>query len=434
MVGRRFRILTLMLLTVLIAAACGNDDDDAAGDGDGVSGEVVTIIGAFVDDEAAAFETAVAPFEEETGIDIRYEGTPDFTELVRIRAEGDDLQDILMFPQPGLFAEFARDGQVVPLSGAALDAYNGNFDDAAQDLGEVDGTPYGIFFKASVKSLVWYPRPAFEDAGYEVPETFQELLDLSQQIVDDGGTPWCIGIEDGAATGWVGTDWVEDLVLRNSGPDVYDQWVNHEIPFDDPQIVEAFDLMGEIWLNPDFVRGGTQTILTTPFGDSPRPLFDDPPGCFLHRQASFITSFFPDDVQESLTTDEPRAGVFALPAIEPGPAPFLGGADIAAMTNERPAVAQTMAFLGSTGLAEGWAPQGGYFSPHQGFDVSLYPTAVDQQIGAFLLDAVAFRVDGSDQMPGAVGAGSFWSGIVDWVGGDSTEDVVGAIEASWPSD
>ncbi|MGH9187172.1 MAG: ABC transporter substrate-binding protein [Acidimicrobiales bacterium] len=429
--GRR-RMLAVLAAGALIAAGCGDDGDDGGGGAAGEGG-TVTIFGAFVDAEAAAFEAALAPFEEASGIDIRYEGSGSFNDLIRIRAEADDLADIVVFPQPGLMAEFARDGRILPLSGVALDAFNDNYSAGWQSDGSVDDTPYGIWIKAAVKSLVWYPTPQFEDAGYEIPEDWDALLALSQQIVDDGGTPWCIGIESAEATGWVATDWMEDIILRLHGGDVYDQWVNHEIPFDDPQIVEAADMLNEIWQNPDFVRGGTQTILTTPFGDSPRSLFDDPPGCFMHRQANFISESFPDDVQASLATDDPAAAVFPLPAIEGGAAPVLTAGDVAAMTSDGDAVLQAMAFLGTRDFAEGWASAGGYFSPHEGFDASLYTTEIERQIGGILADASEVRFDGSDLMPGEVGAGTFWTGMVELVGGGEPADVLADIDASFPA-
>jgi len=426
---RRLGAGSLALALAAGLVACGDDDDDGGGGG---SGGRVSIFGAFVSAEAQAFEAALAPFEQRTGIDVSYEGTGDFNDLIRIRAQANDLADIVIFPNPALLAEFAREGRVQPLTGEALTSFQENYDESWQTFGSVDGQPYGMFVKASPKSLVWYPRPEFEDAGYEVPETWEDMLALSQQIVDDGGTPWCIGIQDGQSTGWVATDWMEDIVLRLHGPDVYDQWVAHEIPFDDPKIIEAAEVMNEIWQNREFVRGGTQTILTTPFGDSPTPMFDDPPGCWLHRQASFITTFFPDDVQASLTTDEPQAGVFPLPPINGDAAPAMGGGDVAGMSVSNDAVLQTMAFLGTTEFAEGWAPAGGYISPHKGFDTSKYPTEIERQIGQLVADAPAFRFDGSDLMPAEVGSGTFWTAMVQLVEGTPPERALAAVEASWP--
>ncbi len=434
--GRRWAVVLAAL--ALVAAGCGDDDDDESGgggggDGGGGGGGTVTVFGAFVDAEAEAFQTALEPFEERTGIDVQYEGSGSFNDLIRIRAEADDLADVVIFPNPGLLAEFADAGHVEELSGAALESFEGNYNEDWQEVGSVDGAPYGVVVKAAAKSLVWYPQAEFEAAGYEVPATWDELLALSEQIVADGSTPWCIGLEDGESTGWVGTDWMEDVVLRLHGPEVYDDWVSHEIPFDDPQIVEAAEAVNEIWQGEGFVRGGPQTMLSESFGDSAAHLFEDPPGCFLHRQASFITTFFPDDVQATLSGDDPAAGVFALPPMDDGPAPVVGAGDTAGMTDSRDEVVELMAFLGTTEFAEGWAPVGGYIAPHEGFDTSLYPTELERQIGTIVAEASSFRFDGSDLMPPVVGADSFWSAMVALAEGTPPDDALAAVEASWPA-
>lgn len=437
--SKRWRILALMCAFALVAVACGDDDDDNgdAGGGNGGNGDLegttVEIFGAFVDAEADAFQESLAAFEEESGITIEYEGTPDFANLIRVRTQGGDAPDIAMFPQPGLMADIVRGGGGIALDGDLLETVEANYSDVWLDLGQVDGDPYAVWFKAAVKSIVWYPVAEFEDAGYEIPETWDDLLALTDQIAGDGTTPWCIGIEDSGATGWVATDWVEDLMLRLHGGEVYDQWVNHEIDFDDPQVVEAVEAMGEIWLNDDYVYGGTQSILTTPFGDAPNAMFDDPPNCFLHRQATFISTFFPDDVQETLSGDSPAALPFFLPGTSADDRPVLGTGDAAVMMDDRPEVRAVMEYLATPESGEAWAQSGGYFSPHQGFDTSLYPTQAEQLAQEYLTNATEFRYDGSDLMPGEVGAGSFWTAMVEYVNGRSAEDVLGEVESGWPS-
>lgn len=300
------RRLGIALLTGVLAlglVGCGDDDDDGGEAAPGgeeagtetTSGGTVSVFGAFVDTEAAAFEEALAPFEERTGIQVNYEGTGDFNNLIRIRAEADDLADIVIFPNPALLSEFADDGHVVELTGEALDSFNDNYNESWQTIASVDDTPYGMFIKASPKSLVWYPIPAFEEAGYEIPETWDEMLELSDQIVADGGTPWCIGIEDGQSTGWVATDWMEDIVLRLHGPEVYDQWVQHEIPFDDPQVVEVGEFVMDIWSSDGYVFGGLQAAASTPFAESGLGVIEG--DCMMHRQANFYAANWPAGVQ-----------------------------------------------------------------------------------------------------------------------------------------
>lgn len=426
------------LVFMLLAAACGDDDEGTTGttggggDGGDLEGTTVLIQGAFVEGEATNFEASMKAFEDETGVDVKYEGSKDFTEQLSVRVDSDDPPDIAMLPQPGALQGYAADEKLIELDGEIASAIEENYSESAADVGRAaDGKLYGVWYKAAVKSLVWYPVKAFEAANYEVPETWDDLVTLTEQIAADGNTPWCIGIESGGDTGWVGTDWVEDLMLRLHGQDVYDEWWQHKIPFDDPKVKEAFDAVGEIWLDEDYVRGGTTNILTQPFGDAPTPLFDDEPGCFLHRQANFILDFFPEDA-----TVGPQGDVnfFQLPPVDPanGEHPTTVSGDIAVMFEDRPEVRAVMEYLATPEAGEVWAQSGGYLAPHKTFDVAKYPDDTTRSLGELLTGADVVRYDASDLMPAEVGVGSFWTGIVDWVGGKSTDEVLAAIEESWP--
>ncbi|MFQ3612613.1 MAG: ABC transporter substrate-binding protein [Cyanobacteriota bacterium] len=418
--------LSLVLATSLFACAPQSQQLDTPG-----AGQRVTIFGAFVEEDARRFEASMRPFEERTGIQVDYEGSGDFETLITVRMEGGDPPDIIAFPQPGLMMEYAREGRLVDLS-EVIDSQqlSQGYRSFWLDLGTVDDTLVGVWYRASVKSLVWYPVPQFEEAGYEIPETWDELLALSDQIVADGGTPWCIGIESSGATGWVGTDWIEDILLRTSGPEVYDQWVRNEIPFNDPRVKEAFEKMGEIWLNPDYVLGGTVGILTTPFGDAANPMFEDPPGCYLHRQASFLPVFLPPEVEPGRDID-----FFYLPPINPEHGrPVMGAGDVMSMVNDRPEVRQVMEYLATAEAGRAWAEAGGFLSPHNDADLDWYPDDLTRAQAELLRDADTFRFDGSDMMPGAVGTGTFWTGIVDYISGRDLDTVLLEIERSWPRD
>ncbi|MCB9009634.1 MAG: carbohydrate ABC transporter substrate-binding protein [Ardenticatenaceae bacterium] len=260
------------------------------------SGGTVTVFGKWTEAEGENFVAALAPFEEATGIDVQYEGSAEFETLITVRVEGGDAPDIAGFPQPGLMAQFVQEG-AIPDHAQFLnvDELNANYSEAWMNLATVNNQLSGVFYRASTKSIVWYPVQAFADAGYEIPETWDELIALSDQIVADGGTPWCISMEHGGVTGWVATDWVEDVLLRTASPETYDQWVNHEIPFNDPAVVNAANIVGDIWFNEDYVYGGTTGILTIWVGDTQTPMFDDAgPQCWMHRQAGWIPDFWPE--------------------------------------------------------------------------------------------------------------------------------------------
>ena len=349
---------------------------------------------------------------------------------IAMLSTGGNAPDIAGLPQPGLMMNFASQGKLVPLWPSALALLDKNYAPVWKDLGSYNGTAYGVFHRVNAKSFVWYPKKAWEAAGYQVPKTWDELKALMDRMVRNGHTPWAVGIEAGGATGWVGTDWVEDIMLRTAGPDVYDKWVSNEIPFNAPEVKKAFEVLADIWMNPAYVYGGRNTILTESFGDSQRPLFDNPPKAWMHRQGNFITGFFPDRIQANL---EEEVGVFALPAIDPQwGIPVLGGGDQFVVFNDRPEVREFMEFLETWESGVAWAKAGGALFPYLDQDLNAYPNAIERSLAEALVNAKVFRFDASDLMPAAVGAGSFWDGIVDWVNGKSLDATLADIQRSWP--
>ena len=236
------------------------------------SGKKVTMFGTLSGEDTERFRDAMTEFEKQTGITIEYEGSKDFETLITVRAEGGNAPDIAGFSQPGLLANLVRKGYGIDLSTfMSMDQLKNDYIQSWLDLATVDGKLVGVFYRASTKSLVWYPVPQFEEAGYAIPQTWDELQALMDKMVADGNTPWCVGIEHGGATGWVATDWVEDILLRTASPDVYDKWVKHEIPFDAPEIKEAVKIMMGIWGNDKYVYGGATNILSTSVADAQRP-------------------------------------------------------------------------------------------------------------------------------------------------------------------
>jgi alpha-glucoside transport system substrate-binding protein len=433
----------------LLTAGClqggddGGGDDGGGGGGAGADGgtsdgdKTVEVLGAFGGVEAESFEKEMAAFQDETGIKIQYTGTQDFQTIITSKVRSGDTPDIGIFPQPGTLIQFAEDGEVAPVddyldSGEIGDAMIPGLMEAGMTE---DGTAYAVPMRVAIKSNVFVPKDYWEQEGYpEEPGSIQELIEISDKIKASGTAPWCLGYGSDAATGWVGTDWIEEYMLRLHGPEVYDQWVAHEIPFDDPKVQEAFDAYAEIAKAPGYVRGGAKAIINTPFAEAFNPAFEDPPKCIMHRQGNFITGFLPDDVQQNL--DE-RAHVFYFPAYEGGydGKPVLGGGDLAASFNsDDEDTTKVLEFLSGKDFGKSWAADGGWLSPRTDFDTSLYPDEITRKVGEIAANADVFRFDASDLMPTEVGGGSFWTGMVEWTNGSkSTEEATKEIEASWPS-
>ncbi|HYO38547.1 MAG TPA: ABC transporter substrate-binding protein [Nocardioidaceae bacterium] len=434
---RRLAQMALASASAMLLAGCLSEGggESGAGGGGGSDDGTVEIMYGFANEQSDAFKASLQPYFDKEGIDVKFSSTPDFDKLVRSRVAGNNLPDIAIFPQPGITLDIAKSGKLADLKTKLpnYDTATANVVPGIIDAATSEGKVYAAPISISVKSLVWYPKQAFEKAGYKAPKTHAELLALTEQIKADGITPWCVGVESGPGTGWAATDWVEDYVLRIAGPEGYDQWVKHEIPFNDPQIKEALDAIGEIWFTEGNVLGGRKAIASTAVLTAGNPMFETPPKCMLHRQASFLAQpgSFPQDVVDKL--DE-RAGVFQLPPMEAGdPVTIMGGGDLAGLFNQDdPDAQKVLEYLigpDNPGQPEG----GGFISPHKNYDLSKQPNQTMRDISKIAYGADDFRFDGSDSMPGEVGAGSFWREMVAWSGGKSTDDTLSAIEGTWPA-
>jgi len=400
-----------------------------------LSGEQVTVFGPWLGPDQENVEAVLAGFAELTGADVRYVGSDSFEQQIVVDAEAGSAPNVAVFPQPGLAADMASRGFLAPLADDTGDWIRDNYAAGQSwvDLGtyaDENGNDqlYGFFYKVDVKSLVWYSPENFEDAGYEVPTSMEELKALTDQIVADGGTPWCIGLGSGGATGWPATDWVEDMMLRTQSPAMYDKWVSNELAFNDPAVIAAIEEFGAFARNDDYVAGGAGAVASTDFRDSPTGIFSSPPQCYMHRQASFIPAFFPDGVENGVDAD-----FFYFPSYEAKDLgnPVLGAGTLWAVTNDSPAAQELMKYLRTTEAHETWMALGGFLTPHKGVDTSKFADAPTAKMNDILLAATTFRFDASDLMPGGVGAGSFWTGMVDYAGGKSAEDVANAIQDSW---
>jgi alpha-glucoside transport system substrate-binding protein len=378
---------------------------------------------------ASDYEEALASFEQDTGIDLVFEGVENFEEEIVQRAQAGTLPDLALFPQPGLLADLARDGHTLDLYDWFSQAYlEQQYKQTWLDMATVDGEMAGIWYKVNVKSLVWYPKDDFDTAGYTIPQDWAELVALSDQMVLDGRTPWCIGIDSGPATGWVGTDWIEDIMLRTTTPENYDAWVRGDLAFASAEVKNAWELMGDVWFATGYALGGRPGILNTHFGDAPGPLFGNPPGCWLHRQGSFITGFFPEGVEWGVDYD-----YFYFPPIDAQyDDPVLMAGDLFGVFRERPATKMLAEYLTTGESARWWAERAWGVLPHNDADPGWYPPEA-QGYAQMLMDADTVRFDASDLMPGEVGAGAFWDGVVDYVNGVNLDYILYTIDQAWPN-
>ena len=419
------------------AAAGGKSDSSCAaytqyGD---LKGEKISIYTAQGTPADTPYIESYKTFERCTGATIEYSGDSSFETEILVRTKAGNPPDLAQISQPGLIRQLVETGKVKPAPAEVAANVDKFWSKDWKAYGTVDGTFYAAPSDAAVKSLVWYSPKMFEENGWKVPTTLDELTALTTQIAGAGIGPWCVGANSGQATGWPLSDWMEEYMLRLSGPETYDKWVNHQIPFNGPEAMAALEGAGAILKNPKFVNGGlgdVKSIANTAFADAGLPILDGT--CALHRQANFYATVWPKGTKVA-----PDGDVFAfyLPGKDASSKPVLGAGNFNVAFSDRPAVKAFQAYLAS----DTWAnerigttgTEGGWISANKGADPTKLKTPIDKLTVELLQDPkTQFRFDGSDQMPGAIGSNVLWKEMTDWITGQGTKATLDKIEAAWP--
>jgi alpha-glucoside transport system substrate-binding protein len=440
--GRQALVLASVLGLALGATACGSGDSGSSG-GNKDSAEcapykdyegegTVTVYSPIRDAEADLLEQSWKQFVDCTGIKIDYEGSGEFEAQLDVRVKGGNAPDVAFIPQPGLLERYAKAGNLKPASDKTKAAAEKNYPADWLKYSTVDSKFYGAPLGSNVKSFVWYSPKTFTEKGWKVPQTWDEMITLSDTVAGTGIKPWCAGIESGDATGWPATDWIEDLMLRTQTPEVYDQWVTHQIAFNSPEVTAAVDRAGTILKNEKYVNGGyggVKSISTTSFQEGGVPITKGK--CAMHRQASFYANQW---AKGTKVGEDGDVFAFYFPPVDASKGkPVLGGGEFVAAFADRPEVQAFQTYLATPEHANTRAKMGNWVSANKGVDIANVANPVDKLSVQILQDPkTVFRFDGSDLMPAAVGAGTFWRGMVDWINGKDTKATLDFIEASWP--
>jgi alpha-glucoside transport system substrate-binding protein len=377
-------------------------------------GGTVSVLGVWGGEELRSFLAMVAPFGGRTGVKVEFEGTRDINAVLTTRVKGGNPPDVAALPGPGQISEYARSGALVPLDDV-IDhaALSQEYARGWIDLTTVNQRLYGILVKVAVKGLIWYDPKVFRANRYGIPQTWDELLALTDRIANQNRTPWCIGLESGAASGWPASDWIEMIMLRTAGADRYVKWYRHEIAWTDPAVKKAWALFGKIAANPRYVHGGIQGELATNFGESPFPLFADPPGCYLHNQASFIQGFLAKQYPNLRPMED--VNFFSFPPITPHVPPAIEVAgDVFGVFRDTPQARALIKYLITPEAQAIWVRRGGALSPNRRVDARIYPDPLSRRMADILTTAKTVRFDASDIMPNEV-ANAFLTGTLEYV-------------------
>lgn len=380
-------------------------------------------------DELDRFEAMVAPWETETGGEMNFTGTRDLTAILTTRVEAGDPPDIATPPEIGLFKDFARDGELVPLSACNLDDFvRDNYPAGFIELGTVDGELYGFWMKADNKATIWYNPKLFAEQGWEpltADSSWNDLIDLSDQILADGFTPWSMGVESGAASGWPGTDWIQQIILGEAdGLAVNDGLVDGTIPWTDQRVKQAWVRMGQIALTEGFTsQGGATGINATGFVESTYPPFQDPPEAAMVYLGGFAAGFIAEQFPDLVAGED--YAFFPFPG-----GGISGGANVVFAFNDDDTTCSLMTHLASADAQQVWVDLGGFTSVNQEVDLAGYPDAVSRALAEELTQALRFRFDLDDAIGGATQQ-AIWAGVTGYLANpDDLDSILEQIEAA----
>lgn len=430
--------LAIMGVAGLALAGCAEGGGSSGGDSSGDAGGTVRIAGGITGSEADALQKVFDDWSKDSGVKVTYSGDKGFEGNIVTKVTGGDAPDIAIVPQPGLLKSLVDTGEVKPAPEEVEKNVDANWSPEWKKYGTFDDTFYAAPMLANIKGYVWYSPANFKEWGVEVPKTWDELLTLTKTIQEKtGAAPWCAGFESGDASGWPGTDWIEDLVLRQSGPDVYDQWVAGDVKFTDKPIADAFTAVGDILLNPSYVNAGfgdVKSINDTAFGDVAAKVADGT--CPMTHQASFLTANFL--TVKTAAGEAPKVApdgdvyAFVLPGYEEGSATIEVGGEFVAGFSDSDATKKVLVFMSSPEFADARVSEGGAISANLKADPNKASSEFLVEAMELLQDPnTTVRFDASDLMPATVGSGSFWKGMVDWIDGKDQATVLSDIQAGY---
>jgi ABC-type glycerol-3-phosphate transport system substrate-binding protein len=401
-------LMAVVSMVGVLLAGCGGDDGGSVsasrvtdgnycgGDAPPANGQGLEVAAVWSNggEEQQNFQAVLDEFTKATGSKVTFTSTgDDIATVLGTRLQGGSPPDVAMLPQPGLLNELGRNGSLKPIEDVAGPIVDEFYASIWRDLGTVNGTLYGVWFKAANKSTVWYNTSVFEDAGVEPPKTWENFEKVAQTISDSGVTPISIGGGDG----WTLTDWFENVYLRTAGADQYDKLARHEIPWTDKSVTDALTKLAELWGNPRLIAPGSGTAT---FPESVTKLFTTPPGAAIVYEGDFVAGVITNETTAKVGTD---ADFFPFPSIDDSPDSVMGGGDVAVMLKDSPAAKQLVCYLARPESAEVWAKLGGFTSPSKGVDTAVYPDDIARRSAQQLTSAKTFRFDLSDLQPAAFG-------------------------------
>jgi alpha-glucoside transport system substrate-binding protein len=413
-------ILALVLVAALFLPSCGGPKEEIGS---------VEVLGVWGGDELASLEAMVQPWEQQTGGNMQFTGTRDLIAILTTRVAAGNPPDVVVLPNPGQMVELANEGKLVALdSFLDMNKIRSEYAKGWLDLGTVNGKLYGLFMKADSKGTVWYDPKVFAAHGWQTPKTWDEMITLSDTILASGLAPWSVGVESGEASGWPVTDWIGEILLNESGGEVYDQWVAHQIPWTDSRIKSAWEKFGQVVFTEGYVPGGATAALATGFQDASYLPFEDPPKAAMYYLGAFTQGFIAEQFPDLVAGED--YSFFPFPTINSQyTGAVTGGANVVVLFNDNATTRSFVEYLSTAAAQEIWVKRGGFTAVNNQVSLDAYPDALARLAAEQLTKATVFRFDADDNMPSAVQT-EFWAGCLAYLQNPSQLDsILADIEA-----
>ncbi|HLZ58712.1 MAG TPA: ABC transporter substrate-binding protein [Ktedonosporobacter sp.] len=407
-----------------LLAACGGPP--SAGPSAGSAPAKVTSIDAMTEwggEELDSFNAINAAFTAKTGIQVKVESTRDLPAVLQTRVRGNNPPDICGMPTLALMYQMADQNKLVKLdSFIDMTKYKQDYSQAWIDLGSYKGSLYAVLPKANGKATVWYNPTQFQSVGGAIPQTWDDMIAVSDKIAAAGKYPWSMGVESSASSGWPAADWVSEIYMNKYGPDMYNKWVKHQIPWNDPSIKDAISMFGQIANGKHYINGAPQAILATGFQDASFEPFTSPPKAYMYYLGDFAAGFITTQFKNL------KAGTdfnfFPFPTINPQyKGAITGGADLVVGMKDNDGTRQFLQFLATAEAQTIWVKRGGSTAVNKSVNLADYPDPVAKQSAQVLSSATAVQLSVGDLIPTALQS-AYWKGLLTYIGNPGQLDTV----------
>ena len=360
-------------------------------------GGTVNLLGLLSGPQLNQYLATFKPFEDATGVHVKYESTGDLFAVLQTRLAGGNPPDAVSDPSAGQIRELAEQGKLVPVDGFLdMATVRADYPKGLLDMTSVNGKLYGIFYNTAVQSLVWYDPKQYD--GPKPPATWAQLTAWARQKAAAGKTPWCVGLESGPNSGWPGAAWIEQFVLKQAGPTAFSAWSQGSLPWTSAPIRAAFEAFGQVATDPAMVRGAPTSVLTSSFNKSPLGLYTSPPSCYLTVQADFLGN----SLVQTVPNVQPQRDIafFPFPAISPQNAGLIEtSGEVVSLLKDTPQTRALMRYLTTPEFSSLVASTGQWLGVNRRVTPEAYPSVLGRQAAQVYAAATDVRYAAQAAMP-----------------------------------